>query len=71
MRTEMKIALGLFATNTILGHLLSAPEFVRGLLFGLSIFFMIIGLLSESAYLKLKVKQTEKFFFFKKMVRMN
>ena len=71
MRTEMKIALGLFATNTLVGHLLPAPEFLRGILLGLSIFLMAVGMLPEHAYGKYKVRQTAKFSRLKKMVGIN
>lgn len=56
----MKIALGLFALNTTCGHLLSVPEFVRGLLFSLSLFFMIIGLMPDEKYRKLLIRQRQK-----------
>jgi hypothetical protein len=71
MRTEMKIALSLFATNTLVGHLLPAPGFIRGMLLGLSIFLMVVGMLSEHAYGKYKVRQAAKFSRVKKMVGMN
>lgn len=71
MRTETKIALGLFAAYSVLGYLLAAPEFLKGMLIGLSIFFMIIGLLSESAYRKVKVEQVRKITYLKGLIRIN
>jgi hypothetical protein len=68
MKTEMKIALALIAVNTILGHLLSAPEFIGGLLLGLSLFFMVMGMLSENAYLKFKQRQAQKWDYLKKVL---
>jgi len=67
----MKIALGLFAINTTFGYLLSVPESIRGLLFGLSLFFMVIGLLSEKSYSKFRARQSGKFSYLKRMVRLN
>jgi len=68
MRTETKIALGLFAANSVFKYLLSAPEFVHGMLIGLSISFMIIGLLKENTYRKLKVRQTQKLNWLKSLI---
>lgn len=71
MRTEMKLALSLFAINMILGHLLTLPEFIQGLFIGLFLFFMIIGLLQESAYSIFKEKQSKKLSYLKRIVRMS
>ncbi len=71
MRTEVKIALGLFAVGATLKHLLSTPEFISGLLIGLSLFFMIIGLLPENFYQKVKTNQTQKLSYLKKILGMN
>jgi hypothetical protein len=69
MRLEMKIALLAFAANAVLGHLLQAPEFVRGLLLGLSILFMAIGLLPNDKYVALKKWQQQKRQFIRGLVR--
>ncbi len=71
MRIETKIALGLIAINIILGHVLSAPEFIRGLLLGLSFFFIIIGLLPKNTYIKFKRKQSKKCSYLRKIIRLN
>ncbi len=71
MRTEIKIALGLYAANMVFGYLVSMPEFVKGMLLGLSIVFMIIGLLPESAYLKLKIRQARKLSHLKVLIGKN
>ena len=71
MRTEMKIALLLFAFITTAGYLFPIPEFVRGLLFGLSLFFMIIGLIPEKSYIILKTRQKRKLKLIKGIVGMN
>jgi len=60
MRTEIKIALGLFAVCTTLKYLLTTPDFICGLMLGLSLFFMIVGMLPENSYLKFKARQTKK-----------
>ncbi|MFA5417656.1 MAG: hypothetical protein WC341_04275 [Bacteroidales bacterium] len=67
MRTEVKIALGLFATNSVFGQLLTVPEFVKGMLLGLSIFLMIIGLLPETIYRNVKNKQVQKLNYLKEL----
>ncbi|MGD9995263.1 MAG: hypothetical protein AB7S69_18325 [Salinivirgaceae bacterium] len=69
MRNELKIALGLFAVNTTLGHLWDLPEFIRGLLLGLSLFFMVLGLLPEKSYAKLKTRQALKLSLLKRLVK--
>jgi|BarGraIncu00222A_1022003.scaffolds.fasta_scaffold416030_1 hypothetical protein len=71
MRTEVKIALGLFAVSTVLKYILSTPDFISGLLLGLSMFFIIIGLLSESTYEKFKEQQRKKLSLLKKLVKLN
>ncbi len=71
MRTETKIALVCFAAGTLLKYLLLTTEFISGLLFGLSLLFMIIGLLPENTYSKLKKQQMKKLSFFKRLVRLN
>lgn len=71
MRTETKIALGLFVVAQALRYFLSTPEFISGLLFGLSLFFLIIGLLPESAYVKLKERQSRKLSFLKRLAKQN
>ncbi len=71
MRIETKIALGLIAINITFGHLLLAPEFIRGLLFGLSFFFIIIGFLPKNTYAKFKRKQSKKFSYLRKIIRLN
>jgi len=71
MRTEMKIALLLFAFNTTTGYLFSFPEFIRGSLFGLYLFFMIIGLIPEKSYEVLKTRQKRKLKLIKGIVGMN
>ncbi len=60
MRTEIKIALGIFAVSTVLKYILSTPDFISGLLLGLSLYFFIIGMLSESTYKKFKERQRKK-----------
>ncbi|SMO51637.1 hypothetical protein [Gracilimonas mengyeensis] len=69
MRTELKIALLLFAVNTTFGHLFAMPEFIRGLLFGLSIVFMVPGIIPEKNYQKFKKRQKNKILFLRKLVR--
>lgn len=71
MRIEMKIALVLFAINTTARVLVSTPEFISGLLLGLSLFFMVIGLIPEEKYQSLKIKQNQKIDLVKKMIRTN
>jgi hypothetical protein len=71
MRTEIKIALGLFAVGTTLKYLLSTPDFIYGLLLGLSLFFMAIGLLSKSAYAKYKECQTKKISLLQRLTKLN
>ena len=71
MRTEVKIALGLFAMGLTLKYLLSAPEFITGLLIGLSLCFMIIGLLPENFYRKVNTNQTQKLSHLKRILGMN
>lgn len=71
MRTEMKIALVLFAANMVVGHLLQAPEFLRGLPLGLSLFFMVVALLPEGAYTSYREFKTQKFGYLKKLITRN
>ena len=71
MRAELKIGIVLFGTNSLLKHLISLPEFVSGLLIGVSIFFFIVGMIPVSAYLKFKTFQAEKFSRIKRLVNPN
>lgn len=67
MRTEMKLAIFLFATNSMLAHLIALPLFVSGLLIGLSIYFIIIGIIPKKAYFKFKTMQAKKFSIIRKI----
>lgn len=67
MRTEIKIALGLYALGTLLRYLLQTSEYVNGFLYGMSLFFMIIGLLPDRVYLKFKTYQKNKHLIFRKI----
>ena len=71
MRPEVKIGILLLAANLLLAHLITLPQFVSGLLIGLSLFFLMIGILPEKSYLKLKTVQAEKFLLIRKMVGIN
>lgn len=71
MRIEIKIALGLFAVGTAIKYLLTIPDFISGLLFGLSLFFMVIGMLSESVYAKFKERQMKKLSLLKRLIKLN
>lgn len=71
MRVEIKIALGFFAIGTSLKYLITVPEFISGLLLGLSLFFMIIGLLSENTYSKFRKRQIKKLSLLRKLVKLN
>ena len=44
MRLELKIGLIAFSITKIVEHLFTLPDFVNGLLLGLSISLMIVGL---------------------------
>lgn len=68
MRTETKIGLGLFVVSTTLKCLLSSPDFISGLLIGLSLTFLVIGFLPESLYRKVKTNQTQKLAYLKKVL---
>lgn len=57
MRTESKIGVVLLATSISLKHFITIPEFLSGFLLGVSIVFLIVGLIPESYYLKVKTKQ--------------
>lgn len=61
MRKETKIGILILLSNLLMAHLITLPQFVGGLLTGLSIFFIIIGILSEKTYLKFKKSQAKKF----------
>lgn len=69
MRKEMKIALLLFALNTTVAYLAPTPEFIRGFLFGLSLLFMVFGLIPEKNYIYLKNRQKRKLTFIKELLR--
>lgn len=71
MRSELKIALGLYALGTLSRYLIQNPEFVHGFLYGLSLFFMIIGLSPDSVYLKLKTYQKSKHLLVRKIKKSN
>lgn len=53
MRLELKIGLIAFAITKIAEHLFVLPDFVNGLLLGLSIALMVVGLLPERIYAKI------------------
>ncbi len=71
MRKELKIAVLLFAIGMTLKYLISMPDFLSGLLLGLSLLFMIIGLLPENTYVKFKVLQTKKLSLLKRLAKLN
>lgn len=71
MRTEVKISLILFASDTALKLLLSTSNFISGLLLGLSLFYMTIGLLPKSAYAKFKEQHTKKLSLIKRFANLN
>ena len=68
MRKETKIGILILLSNLLLAHIITLPQFVGGLLTGLSIFFIIIGILSEKAYLRFKKRQARKFTRIRSMV---
>lgn len=54
MRTELKIGMLLFSCTLVLRQFADVPEVLMGFSLGLSICFVLIGTLPESAYRRLK-----------------
>ena len=54
MRKELKIGIFLQAIFNILEHFFNVPDLLLGFLVGLGLCFIIIGILPEKAYLRLK-----------------
>lgn len=54
MKKELKLGILLQAIYLILNRFLNIPNFVLGLLLGLGLCFIIIGILPERAYVRIK-----------------
>lgn len=54
MKKELRLGILLQAIYLILNRFLNIPNFILGLLLGLGLCFIIIGILPERAYVKIK-----------------
>lgn len=54
MRKELRLGILLQAIYLIVNRFLNIPNFILGLLLGLGLCFIIMGILPERAYVKIK-----------------